>query len=91
MAATLMHRGLQHAPGNTDIAMASVSTAFNVGIAAGAFFGGLVLTTWSVRGVPLMGSLLSLTALVLVVLEPRLAGRSSGTRPVRAVRHRVHT
>lgn len=78
MAAALMHRGLQLAPGNTDIAMASVSTAFNIGIAAGAFFGGQVLAAWSVQGVPLMGSLLSVTALVLVlVVEPRLATRPS--------------
>lgn len=75
LAATLMHRGLQHAPGNTDIAMAAVSVAFNIGIAAGAFFGGRVVAAWSVQGVPLMGASLVLTALVLVLLEPRIAGR----------------
>ncbi|MBB2922411.1 MFS transporter [Cellulomonas cellasea] len=78
LATTLMHRGLQHAPGNTDLAMAGVSTAFNVGIGAGALLGGRVVATWGVQGVPLLGASLVLAALVLVVTEPRLvAGREA--------------
>lgn len=66
LAATLMHRGLQLAPGNTDIAMAAVSTAFNIGIAAGAFFGGRVVAASGVQHVPLMAAGLVVLALALV-------------------------
>ncbi|KGM13650.1 hypothetical protein N869_07460 [Cellulomonas bogoriensis 69B4 = DSM 16987] len=72
LGATLMHRGLQVAPGNTDIAMAAVSTAFNVGIAGGAFLGGRVVATTGVQQVPLMAATLLATALLIV-----LAGRCS--------------
>ncbi|WP_268530873.1 MFS transporter [Cellulomonas sp. CW35] len=82
LAATLMHRGLQVAPGNTDIAMAAVSTAFNIGIAAGAFLGGRVLAAGGPHLVPLMGAGLVTLALVVVLAEPLLvARRGSGPAP----------
>jgi DHA1 family inner membrane transport protein len=81
LGATLMHRGLQHAPGNTDLAMAAVSTAFNVGIAAGAFVGGRVVAAWSVQAVPLLGASLVAVALGLALAEPRLVpGPGRGLR-----------
>lgn len=78
MVATLMHRGLLFAPGNTDIAMAAVSTVFNLGIAGGAFFGGRVVDTWAVGAVPALSTGLIAVALVVVLLEPLSAGGSRG-------------
>lgn len=82
LAATLMHRGLQLAPGNTDIAMAAVSTAFNIGIAGGAFFGGRVVASSGVQQVPLMAAGLVALALVLVAVGRIVpAGPASARRP----------
>lgn len=78
LGATLLHRGLQLAPGNTDIAMASVSVAFNVGIATGAFVGGRLLASWGVGTVPAMGAVASAAALVLALDDRRLASRQAG-------------
>ena len=69
MAGVLMHRGLQLAPGTTDIAVAAVSTAFNVGIAAGAFFGGRIIAASTVGDVPLLAALLMSVALGVVGAE----------------------
>lgn len=71
LAGTLMHRGIQLAPGNTDIAVSSVSTAFNVGIASGAFLGGQVTAVSTVGNVPLMASVLTVLAIGVVLLEAR--------------------
>ena len=75
VATSVVHRGLQVAPGNTDLAMAAVSMAFNVGIAAGAFAGGRVIDVWDVGAVPLLGAGLTLVALALAGLDSRLVGR----------------
>ncbi|WP_299955199.1 MFS transporter [uncultured Modestobacter sp.] len=77
--ATLVHGGLQVAPGNTDLAMAGISMAFNVGIAVGAFSGGRVIDGWSVQSVPLLGAAFTVVALALVLFEPRPALRRRGT------------
>jgi predicted MFS family arabinose efflux permease len=56
-------RGLQVAPGNTDMAMGGISMAFNVGTAIGAFSGGRVIAVWSAQGVPLLGAAFTAAAL----------------------------
>ena len=71
-------RVLDVAPGSTDGASAWFSSAYNLGIAAGALFGGLLLPFTGVRSTYLMGAVL--TALALAVLAS--THRSSGkTRP----------
>jgi predicted MFS family arabinose efflux permease len=54
------------APGRTELGLAGNSAAFNVGVAAGASTGGLLLPVVGVRGVFLVGGVC--TALALVVL-----------------------
>jgi predicted MFS family arabinose efflux permease len=80
MAAAVQNRALQVAPGSTDLASAGVSSAFNVGIAAGSFLGGLIIDWASVRGVALAGALITMVAVLLLLSEPRLAAfrRSPG-------------
>ncbi|MFJ8487846.1 MFS transporter [Streptomyces sp. NPDC094038] len=53
-------------PGRTELGLAGNSAAFNVGVAAGASAGGLLLHTVGVRGLFLVGGLV--TALALAVL-----------------------
>ncbi|HEX6468568.1 MAG TPA: MFS transporter [Streptosporangiaceae bacterium] len=62
-------RVLQVAPGNTDVASAGVSAAFNVGIASGALAGALLLPAAGVRSTALAGALLTATALAVTLSE----------------------
>src|SRR4051794_2630107 len=62
LSAALGTRLLVVAPGGSDMASAGTSTAFNVGITAGALLGGLLLPL-GVRSTALAGALLSLAAL----------------------------
>jgi DHA1 family L-arabinose/isopropyl-beta-D-thiogalactopyranoside export protein-like MFS transporter/DHA1 family inner membrane transport protein len=71
----LQARTLQVAPGSTDLASAALSSAFNIGIAAGSFVGGLLLTTVGVRSVALVGGLLAATALTIMLSDARLSRR----------------
>jgi predicted MFS family arabinose efflux permease len=75
---------LRVAPGRTEIALASNSAAFNVGIAAGAWLGGVALEVFDVRTTFLVGGLLSacaLPALATVIIPSRSRGmRSVGSR-----------
>lgn len=73
MTAVLGTRILQVAPGSTDLASAGMSTAFNVGITAGALIGSLLLTGAGVRSTALVGAVLAVVAVVAVLAEPRLA------------------
>jgi len=75
LAVAVQSRTLQIAPGSTDIASAGMSSAFNVGIAAGAFVGGALIDTTTVRSVALVGGLLAAIAALVVVGEPMLARR----------------
>ncbi|GAB3053390.1 MFS transporter [Intrasporangium mesophilum] len=70
LPAVLGSRVLRHAPGASDMASAGTSTAFNIGITAGALFGGMLLAGPGVRSTALAGALLSLVALALVLAEP---------------------
>ena len=77
-ATALQHRTLTLAPGNTDLASAGTGTAFNAGIAAGSFLGGLLLPTAGARSLALIGGLLILVAAaVLAVPLDRRARRTS--------------
>lgn len=76
MAAALGGRVLQVAPRSTDMAAAGTSTAFNVGIMAGALVGS-VLLSGGVRTTALAGAVLSLVAFGVALTEPTM-GRRAG-------------
>jgi predicted MFS family arabinose efflux permease len=74
LAVAVLSRTLQVAPGSTDLASAGTNSAFNVGIAAGAFIGGGLLDSTGVRSVALVGGLLAFVALIAMTAdEPVLA------------------
>ncbi|MEU4563929.1 MFS transporter [Actinoplanes sp. NPDC023936] len=75
MASALGVRALETAPGNTDMATAGTSTAFNVGITAGALLGSVLIPAAGVRSVALAGAVLSLLAFLVALLEPRFSTR----------------
>jgi len=77
LAVAVQSRTLQVAPGSTDIASAGTSSAFNVGIAAGAFVGGALIDTTTVRAVALVGGLLAAAAALVMLSEPLLVRRRS--------------
>ncbi|WP_049579024.1 MFS transporter, partial [Streptomyces sp. SBT349] len=79
LTTALASRVLQVAPGNLELAAAGSSTAFNVGITAGALTGSVLLAGAGVRSTALAGGLLSLAALTLALV----AGRSRRARPAR--------
>ncbi|MEV0177448.1 MFS transporter [Streptomyces sp. NPDC050803] len=62
---------LQVAPGRTESALAANSVAFNVGVAAGAFLGGILLPAVDVRGTFLVGGLLTVVALAVLTWPAR--------------------
>jgi DHA1 family L-arabinose/isopropyl-beta-D-thiogalactopyranoside export protein-like MFS transporter/DHA1 family inner membrane transport protein len=71
-AVALQHRILQVAPGSTDFASAALSSAFNVGIAAGALIGGALLPALGARPLALAGGLFTLLALGILAVDARL-------------------
>ncbi|MEV5961349.1 MFS transporter [Kribbella sp. NPDC051952] len=75
MAVAVQNRTLHVAPGSTDLASAGTSSAFNVGIAAGAFVGGALIDNTGVRSVAIVGSLLAAAAVLTLLSEPMLARR----------------
>lgn len=83
LSTVLAVRILEVAPGSTDLASAGVSTAFNVGITAGALIGGLLVAGPGLRSPVLVGALISVAALAATVAEPLLATsrRASGLTP----------
>ncbi|WP_432840659.1 MFS transporter [Dactylosporangium sp. CA-092794] len=72
MAAAVQNRALQVAPGSTDLASAGSGSAFNVGIAAGSFLGGLIMDRAGVHAVALAGACITAVALAVLLAEPRL-------------------
>ncbi|MEV6923347.1 MFS transporter [Dactylosporangium sp. NPDC051485] len=73
-------RILHVAPGRTEIGFAANSGAFNVGVAAGALLGGILLAAMGARSTFLAGAALTMVALGLLLVEPlRVAGRSRGS------------
>jgi MFS transporter, DHA1 family, inner membrane transport protein len=77
IVAGLQVRVLQVAPGNTDIASAGTSAAFNVGIAGGALIGGLLLPSTGIRGTALAAAVLVTAALAVALSD---GGDSAGPR-----------
>jgi predicted MFS family arabinose efflux permease len=75
-------RVLQVAPAGTDLASAAVSTAFNVGITAGALIGSLMLTT-NLRAAPLVAAAFALGGVITLLAEPRLAAHAAREDPER--------
>jgi predicted MFS family arabinose efflux permease len=75
------NRVLHVAPGRTEIGLAANSAAFNVGVAAGAFAGGLVLPHLGADGVFLLGGLMTFAALLAPAGERLLAPAGTGSPP----------
>ncbi|MFD7922216.1 MFS transporter [Streptomyces sp. NPDC059740] len=82
------NRVLRVAPGRTEMALAGNSAAFNLGVAAGALLGGLVLPLVHLRGTFLVGGLLTLAALALLLGEGMLPtpGRKASAPSAPALR-----
>jgi DHA1 family inner membrane transport protein len=81
-SAVLGTRVLIVAPGSSDMASAGTSTAFDVGITAGALLGGLLLPAAGVRSTALVGAALTAVALAVTLAEPLMSSK-------RQPRHRV--
>ncbi|GHF52428.1 MFS transporter [Streptomyces mashuensis] len=62
-------RMLTVAPSRTEVALAANSAAFNVGVAAGALLGGVILPALEVRGAFLVGGLLTAASVVVLAGE----------------------
>jgi len=75
LSAALGARVLAVAPGGSDMAAAGTSTAFNVGITAGALFGSVMLSGAGVRSTALAGAVLTLVAFVVVLAEPAFSSQ----------------
>ncbi|GID33041.1 MFS transporter [Paractinoplanes brasiliensis] len=75
ISSSLGVRVLETAPGGSDMALAGTSTAFNLGITAGALLGGVLLPGAGLRGTALAGAGLTLLALVAVLMEPLVSTR----------------
>jgi predicted MFS family arabinose efflux permease len=82
MAVALQSRTLQVAPINTSLASAGTNSAYNLGIAAGAFLGGILIDHTTVRSVAVVGGLLVAVAALVVLSEPLLARRSPILKPL---------
>jgi len=74
MTVVLGARVLEVAPGDTDLAAAGTSTAFNVGITAGALIGSALIAGVGVRSLALVGAVVASAAFAVVACEPALAG-----------------
>jgi DHA1 family inner membrane transport protein len=74
-SAVLGTRVLIVAPGSSDMASAGTSTAFNVGINAGALLGGLLLPADGVRSTALAGALSTVLALAVTLAEPVVSSK----------------
>jgi DHA1 family inner membrane transport protein len=73
MSPALTQRVLEVAPGNTDLASATNSAAFNVGIAGGAALGGGVLSAFGLLSTALVGGIVVTLAVATAVTDPVLA------------------
>lgn len=75
LTVALGSRVLVYAPGDSDMASAGTSTAFNVGITAGAFLSSVLLPGPGLRSTALVGALLSLAAFAMALAEPVFSSR----------------
>jgi predicted MFS family arabinose efflux permease len=83
-ATAVQSRMLQVAPGSTDLASAGVSTAFNVGIAAGSVIGGALLPGPGPRPLAVVAGLLTLVALGLLIGDARRVRTRTAREPASA-------
>jgi DHA1 family inner membrane transport protein len=75
-AAGLARRVLLVAPGSTDLASAGCSSAFNLGIGAGAWVGGLIVASPAgVHATALAAGILTGSAFLLMACEPLITGK----------------
>ncbi|MEO3810954.1 MFS transporter [Sphaerisporangium sp. B11E5] len=81
LTAALGARVLMYAPGESVMASAATSAAFNAGITAGAFLGSTLLPGWGVRSTALFGALISLVAFAVVLAEPLFSSRRKVAPP----------
>jgi predicted MFS family arabinose efflux permease len=81
LSAALGARVLRVAPGSSDMASAGTSTAFNVGITAGALIGSILLPQAGARSTALAGALLTLAAFAAICAEPALSSARRAARP----------
>lgn len=77
MSVALQTRTLHVAPVSTTVATAGTISAYNAGIAAGAFLGGILIDHSTVRSVAAVGGLLIAAALLAVLSEPLLGRRTA--------------
>lgn len=78
----VVQRAQRDAPHAVDVASGLNIAAFNVGIAAGAWGGGLIVTHFGLMATPWIGALVVLGALLLTTLAGRLDRReASSTSP----------
>jgi hypothetical protein len=78
------------APNGSDLAAAGTSTAFNVGITAGAFLGGVLLPATGLRRTALAGAALTLVAFAVVLAEPAVSSRQPAAQPFEVIGEHVH-
>jgi DHA1 family inner membrane transport protein len=86
MSPAFAFRVLETAPGSSDLASATQSAAFNVGIAGGAALGGLVLGVAGLRATALAGGLVVLLAVLAAAADPLIARRRGPESTMAAVR-----
>ncbi|GIH72954.1 MFS transporter [Sphaerimonospora thailandensis] len=79
LAAAIASRGLQVAPGSTDMASAGTGSAFNVGIAGGSLLGGALIDHTGVRSVTVAAAVLTAAALAVLLCERWLPAAGSAT------------
>ncbi|MEU4422130.1 MFS transporter [Actinoplanes sp. NPDC024001] len=72
---TFQSQMLVVAPGSTDLASATLSGVYNLGIAGGALLGGLLLPHTGLRGVYLTGGAVLIAAFLVLAVSPALARR----------------
>jgi DHA1 family inner membrane transport protein len=75
MVTALGARVLEVAPGSTDTANAGTSTAFNIGITAGALIGSALVDGSGVRSTVLAGALIGAAGFAVMAAEPALSRR----------------
>ncbi|MEU1747999.1 MFS transporter [Micromonospora arida] len=81
LIAGIQHRVMQVAPSTTDMASASLSVAFNFGLAAGSLIGAGLLAMAGVRVIPLFGGLLTAVAIALLAGHEMSRRRGRNHKP----------
>jgi predicted MFS family arabinose efflux permease len=80
VAVAVQARCLDHAPGSINVASATNSAVFNVGIGGGALLGGLLLQHVGARAIPVAGCIATGLALLVLIGEEVIARVSVSMR-----------